>query len=427
MFRFKNTVSNATRTGRRSVRKRQRRMLASGIESLQSRQLMAADFGLEFVGPIPNDVLAQVSTVPGINNVSSGGQTSAAEVQVDWNDTMIRIVGADLDLRPDYVHLTYNESTEFMRIEVRTYGDAGQTSSRFYFKNMRGIDGFQKIDFQGRGGDDTFINDTPFKSYASGGAGNDRLYGGSGDDILWASYGEDIVYGRGGDDWLEGGSANDTLVGGEGDDYIVGGTGDDIMIGGSGDDLMVGQQGKDIMLGQSGQDVMHGSMRSPSYMGYENADDDVVMGGSGNDRLYGGRGNDTLNGGRGEDVIIGREGNDSLHGGSGDDWLDGGIGRDTLKGQDGNDQLFGRDGRDVLHGGNGDDLLDGGDDMIRDKLFGGAGADLYVRHLHIWTDDPDRLDDWDYFSGDRRHNDWWGNDFGNLNQIPDNQDPDRRW
>lgn len=410
------------------MRKAHRRPLASGIESLQSRQLMAADFGLDVIGPIQNDVPAQVSNATtSTNNASSGGQTSDGDVQVDWNDFTVRIIGADREIVPDYVHLTYNESTEFMRIEVSIYGANGQTYPRYYFKNMQGLDSFQQIDFIGRDGDDTFINDTPFRSQANGGAGNDRLFGGSGDDTLWSSYGEDTLYGRGGDDRLRGGSGNDVLVGGDGDDHIIGGMGDDIMIGGSGDDFMVGQQGKDILLGQSGEDVMYGSMRSPSYLGYEYTDNDVLMGGTDNDRLYGGRGNDNLNGGDGHDVIFGREGNDTLQGGSGDDWLDGGIGHDVLKGQNGNDQLFGRDGRDTLYGGNDDDLLDGGDDMIRDRLFGGLGADLFVRHKHVWTNDPDRFEDWNYFSGDRRHDDWWGNDFGNASQIPDNQAPDRRW
>src|SRR5205807_1778443 len=46
------------------------------------------------------------------------------------------------------------------------------------------------IVFNGRAGDDTFLNNTAIGAVADGGAGNDRLTGGSGNDVLRGSSGD---------------------------------------------------------------------------------------------------------------------------------------------------------------------------------------------------------------------------------------------
>ena len=56
----------------------------------------------------------------------------------------------------------------------------------------------QSILFNGRAGNDVFINSTGLRSVAAGGAGDDTLVGGSGDDVLIGEGGNDLLYGRGG-------------------------------------------------------------------------------------------------------------------------------------------------------------------------------------------------------------------------------------
>lgn len=111
-------------------------------------------------------------------------------------------------------------------------------------------------------------------------------------------------------------------------------------------------------------------------------------GGTGNDTLYASRVGSVLNGGDGDDVLIGSLGGDQLNGGAGadrlygyegNDVLDGGSGADGLWGGTGHDTLSGRTGLDTLRGGDGNDHLNGGEDNTRDYLYGGPGADTFVR------------------------------------------------
>jgi Ca2+-binding RTX toxin-like protein len=79
-----------------------------------------------------------------------------------------------------------------------------------------------------------------------------------------------------------------------------------------------------------------------------------------------------------------------MTGGPGDDVLDGGPFNDTLRGEDGDDKLLGGRGRDKLLIGPGRDYADGGkgdddienqggfggiEDLVPDRIFGGAGDD----------------------------------------------------
>ena len=120
--------------------------------------------------------------------------------------------------------------------------------------------------------------------------------------------------------------------------------------------------------------------------------------------VYGGNGNDFIRGTSGTNVLFGGDGRDLLFGVGGDDILIGGNGMDFL---------FGGNGRDILIGGNTslffDELLkiqlvwlqpnsdlnsvaqlfekitDDRDDIFgRDFLYGGLGADLYLRVNKRW-------------------------------------------
>ena len=88
--------------------------------------------------------------------------------------------------------------------------------------------------------------------------------------------------------------------------------------------------------------------------------------------------------------------NDMLFGGEGDDFLAGGVD---------DDQLFGEDGTDYLVGQSGDDYLDGGDDGFQDTLYGGSGADTFVRYYEEgwmgWKNYQDSVQDmFTLFDGD---------------------------
>lgn len=148
-------------------------------------------------------------------------------------------------------------------------------------------------------GDDSFRNDTAFRSVVYGEIGNDELIGGSGDDLLNGGTEDDELHGRGGKDFLTGTWGRDRLYGGTEDDYLSGGLENDLLYGGDGSELMAGGEGDDEMYGQGGDDQLYGGIG-----------DDFLSGGSGSDRLYGEIGNDLIVGGTGYDLLVGGEGLD---------------------------------------------------------------------------------------------------------------------
>lgn len=215
------------------------------------------------------------------------------------------------------------------------------TSGQQTFNETYDADGVSRIIFRGRGGDDSFVNDTDRDVRAFGGSGADTLTGGSGQDVLSGGGGDDVLDGRGGRDHLKGGSGHDVLNGGDGNDRLRGFRGNDVMNGGAGADFLDGSIG-----------------------------DDVLNGGDGDDRLRGAQGNDSADGGAGNDRIGGGDGNDILRGGAGNDLVDGDGGDDVVIGDAGDDQVLGDSGRDIAIGSAGVDNVRGdGDDDI---LIGGT-------------------------------------------------------
>lgn len=89
--------------------------------------------------------------------------------------------------------------------------------------------GVNHIIFRGLNGDDTFRNDTPYRSFQYGGKGNDTCIGGSSSDYLYGESENDKLYGRDGNDRLDGGTGVDHLRGGFGNDYLD--TGADFDVG----------------------------------------------------------------------------------------------------------------------------------------------------------------------------------------------------
>jgi Ca2+-binding RTX toxin-like protein len=97
---------------------------------------------------------------------------------------------------------------------------------------------------------------------------------------------------------------------------------------------------------------------------------------------HGGSGDDTITGGDGADTLHGNNGKDKLYGGGNGDCLLGGAGVDELFGQGGDDHLFG-----------GDMYFD---DLVVDRLNGGAGRDLFYQHVFSgWNPAvQDNAEDW---------------------------------
>jgi Ca2+-binding RTX toxin-like protein len=104
--------------------------------------------------------------------------------------------------------------------------------------------------FDGKAGNDSFVNNSLSPSIAHGGLGDDFLIGGPLQDILFGDGGIDFIAGKDGDDRLHGGSGNDLLYGGKGVDKLYGDSGNDWLDGGYDNkyDLMNGGVGADTFV-----------------------------------------------------------------------------------------------------------------------------------------------------------------------------------
>lgn len=110
--------------------------------------------------------------------------------------------------------------------------------------------------------------------------------------------------------------------------------------------------------------------------------------------VFAGAGDDTVYTGSADDSIVGGAGNDSVNSGSGDDHVEGGDGDDSILSGDGNDTVTGQLGADTIKTGDGEDQLADGRDDFKDRLDGGAGADLiFLRASHELFFGADRGED----------------------------------
>ncbi len=137
------------------------------LQQLESRKLMAADFGL-------------------------AGSTLA-------------IQGSPMD----DVAEVYLESDRVI-VKVSTYDDSGQVVGEK--EDNFAVDAIDRIVFEGIGGDDLLVNDSPIAAVARGGAGNDTLMGGTGNDLLVGGIGDDLILSGGGDDLILAGPGDDVAI-----------------------------------------------------------------------------------------------------------------------------------------------------------------------------------------------------------------------
>ncbi len=416
--------SSTQRTGRRRL----------GMEMLESRLMMVADFPANDFGSLPADpVHVDAYTVGDTLYVNGGDTNDGIAVDLSPGGTTLRV--------KEYINGSYSTVFTFgsnliNQIEVRGFGghDTIQISTDVQQDSL--IFGQDGNDYlfaggntmaYGNAGDDVLVGSSGLSSlFGDGdndtffaGSGITSMHGGSGHDemtahqtgfsILQGDSGNDTFFAKGGTTAFWGGGGNDTLSyeawvsdvtikvngnyesgktydtknhlvnadieifkGGGGDDYFVGSNNGEQFYGGNGNDEAFGGGGNDLLVGGNGVDILHGEGGNDAIVG--NEDNDFLYGGSGNDTILGMQGHDWIWGQSGNDVVYGDEGVDTIEGGSGEDELHGGDHQDFIDGGSQDDEIYGDGGPDILHGDGGNDSIWGGDSG--DEVYGDTGHDI---------------------------------------------------
>ena len=195
------------------------------VESLEGRQLMAADVGVS----------------GGVLRVD--GSDYADQILVEAVNRWVTKGGVLSYLQQFHVRVTDSAGN------VRVAPD-GSSLNRYFNR-----DGITRIDLYAAGGSDTIdAAATGVNVRVFAGAGNDDIITGGGNDNVYGETGDDEAILGGGNDTFGGGTGQDEARGGAGDDYLVGGGGSDILEGGSGNDYLQGKNGKDVLKGGLGDD-----------------------------------------------------------------------------------------------------------------------------------------------------------------------------
>lgn len=157
---------------------RNRRKLGQGCESLEQRRLLAADVGMD----------------DGFLSIQGTDQADAVDV---WQEA------------------------DQLYVQVQQYGEDGelleQQQLEFPAASVKGIY------FDGKAGNDVFINDTDRPAIALGGDGDDILIGGRSADTLAGNRHDDFLAPR---------SAGDVLLGSGGDNAVMDGIDDEVAAAG---------------------------------------------------------------------------------------------------------------------------------------------------------------------------------------------------
>ncbi|MDF1722629.1 MAG: calcium-binding protein [Minwuia sp.] len=261
----------------------------------------------------------------------------------------------------------------------------------------------------GAGGDT--ITGSDGRDTLTGQSGQDVLRGGLGPDNLFGGTDDDIyIYNRGdGFDVIDeqGNGGNDTIQFGAGiavSDLAITASGGQMSISltdGSGGLLLRSQlfrsfvpetdrngQIETLRFADGTEIDLSGSLNISG-----SDDNDIISVHLGDDTLFGLGGVDVLSGGFGDDVLFGGAGNDGVNGDAGDDDLRGDSGNDRLNGGLGDDTLIGGTGDDTLVGGVGDDIFvyargDGTDGIVRGTFDDGFdtlsfGPDIQLADIRL--------------------------------------------
>jgi Ca2+-binding RTX toxin-like protein len=285
-----------------------------------------------------------------------------------------QLLAADVFLKGDVLNVNGTNGNDVIDVQRVVSGpDAGMIQVSLNGKQQlfnenytgTGFGSISKIIIRGRNGNDQISigPDVNFPAVIIGGRGNDTIQSGGGNDTITGGRGTDTILAGDGDDFVDAGRGDDHIEAGDGGDTCVGGRGNDLLDGGTGKDSLNGDYGNDEINGGTSQDECFGGKG-----------DDQIWGGSQDDLIDGGVGNDALFGQTGKDVIFGLLGDDLLDGGDNNDQLEGGLGNDNVLGGAGDDQLKGGLGVDTLDGQEGNNLLD--DQPEIDTLLNGLVVDL---------------------------------------------------
>ena len=198
------------------------------LESLETRQLMAADARIQWIA----DVSTLVVDGTGKADTIVMDANKAGKITVKVNSKQI---GTFEPAAATRVLVTGNGGNDKITIGKKVALEAV----------IRGGDG----------------NDT-----ITGGGGRATLYGGAGNDTLKSGSRTTLLDGGLGNDKLMGGGAKDLLLGGDGNDTLDGGSGEDLLFGGIGNDSLNGKAGKDMLFGGEGTNKLSGKS-SEDYLG----------------------------------------------------------------------------------------------------------------------------------------------------------------
>jgi hypothetical protein len=173
------------------------------IESLEPRQMMAADIGENIpLAPYPTVDAEAVSLV----------SDQARDVLTDFTYNIRPYYGSDsvdvsLDANTGVLSILGSNATDNVRVS-RTSGQVIVSVSSSYdgktttFKQIFDAAKVASILFNGNAGDDHFKNETTLPVVANGGEGDDTLIGGSAADKLQGGQGDDRLLGGRGNDRL---------------------------------------------------------------------------------------------------------------------------------------------------------------------------------------------------------------------------------
>jgi Ca2+-binding RTX toxin-like protein len=218
-----------------------------GLESLEAREMMAADFmmapnlapigddgGPVVVGPIvlPDDpvIIDPVFELPPVIPPTLGAKLEGG---------ILTVTGSH-----DADHIYISAAEGMLKVEEVVKGLTLLSVP---------VASVNQIVVNANGGDDWVNVDDKSVSIPAilrGDWGNDILMGGAGNDYLYGGSGNDEMLGRGGDDTMYGDHGDDLMVGGDGRDFMYGGYGNDYMVGGDGNDVMMGEAGDDQIFGE---------------------------------------------------------------------------------------------------------------------------------------------------------------------------------
>jgi hypothetical protein len=214
-----------------------------GIESLENREVMAANItsGVTLASTNPAIAPSTIGTAPSVARVNAvvSGQTLYVEGTERADNIVVRQAGNTFSV--DGVRILYNGVAQ-----------AAVNSSQIKKVEVRGYNGIDTID----------LSNVSVPCEVWGGDGSDIITGGSGADTLRGEGGDDQIAGMANNDRLFGGAGVDRLFGNDGDDWLYGGTENDLLYGGRHNDKLFGEAGlNDKLYGEGGNDWLEaGSM-----------------------------------------------------------------------------------------------------------------------------------------------------------------------